>query len=1071
MHICGITASPRGLAHRITFSTRRTGKVILWEQSKRLIAGGLVVLTPAADSLRFKSVIVATVAARPLEYLKLNPPEIDLFFASPAEFEVDPSIEWLMIEDMGGLYEANRHTLLALQRMMREPFPLSDHILNVRTDVLPPKYIIEQPMVNMSSILSGTAGESFDNVNVLENWPEEVESELDESQLAALQRILTKRLAIIQGPPGTGKTHVSVQAVKVMLDSWKHGDPPIIVACQTNHAIDQFLRHVAAFEPDFVRLGGRSKDKDVVKKRTLYRLRLETSENPPAGGLYSKARKVLKDLEKQLPLLLAPLEHNRKPLDHRLLENLKILTEAQADSLDIGASRWVQSKKRNPTEARQPFAVWLGDKLIPVDPKQLNDEHGFDREEADLEQERLREEEAENAAQDDEEFDKLSGPYFPIADNFTCRSVPGVDHKAEYLLKQQDLWKIPESSRPAVYRYLQSEVKEHILPALRALSKKFSVEARKRRTGQFEMNEPVLKKQKIIGMTTTGLSKYRGLLSALKPRVVLIEEAAETLEAPVTVACMPSLQHLVLVGDHKQLRPHTHVNDHEDEPWHLNISLFERMVNNKVEFSILRKQRRMIPEIRRILHSIYGELIEDHPSVNDPALRPNVPGMGGVNSFWLTHSWIESRDDLMSCYNEDEAKMIAGFVEHLTYNAVQSEDITILTFYNGQRKKILQELRSRIVLRERKFTVVTVDSYQGEENTVVILSLTRSNNHGQMGFLSVDNRVCVALSRAQCGFYIFGNAMLLHHTERSYPKKPEKKTVIDSEGVAKKVRSGNVKRRTWTSVMDIMAAKEVKGLEKMKLAHPARFDQFFTVRCNNHGNAVRINEPDQWNDLNGGCNLQCQDRLACGHACPLLCHPMDHEIVNCGKCRGKAIESVDIEFATAVKAPSTGMSKPASRETSSSDSSSWHSFALAEEKQHCRRIEPYVPLSKQPGPSLVDFRATNDSANLSRIDTDIERLSIGPSSASTITPSQVTPIAKKPMYGYDGAADESDSSVSIPIGDGKRRQWKKTYPPVAPQSAHQAYENLFAELDDLNVSPISTQPKEDWSQKGSLLDS
>ncbi len=54
--------------------------------------------------------------------------------------------------------------------------------------------------------------------------------------------------------------------------------------------------------------------------------------------------------------------------------------------------------------------------------------------------------------------------------------------------------------------------------------------------------------------------------------------------------------------------------------------------------------------------------------------------------------------------------------------------------------------------------VVTVDSYQGEENTVILLSLVRSNSQGAIGFLEVENRVCVALSRAKNGFYLFGDA-------------------------------------------------------------------------------------------------------------------------------------------------------------------------------------------------------------------------------------------------------------------------------------------------------------------------
>ena len=65
--------------------------------------------------------IVATVAARPIEALMQDPPEIDLFIARVDEQEIDPAEEFVMVEDRGGLYEAQRHTLLALQKMMKEP--------------------------------------------------------------------------------------------------------------------------------------------------------------------------------------------------------------------------------------------------------------------------------------------------------------------------------------------------------------------------------------------------------------------------------------------------------------------------------------------------------------------------------------------------------------------------------------------------------------------------------------------------------------------------------------------------------------------------------------------------------------------------------------------------------------------------------------------------------------------------------------------------------------------------------------------------------------------------------------
>ena len=69
----------------------------------------------------FKSVCrVATVAARPLTSIQLNPPEIDLFWARPEDIEMDPQEEWVMVESRIGYFEAYRHTLRSLQKMAFE---------------------------------------------------------------------------------------------------------------------------------------------------------------------------------------------------------------------------------------------------------------------------------------------------------------------------------------------------------------------------------------------------------------------------------------------------------------------------------------------------------------------------------------------------------------------------------------------------------------------------------------------------------------------------------------------------------------------------------------------------------------------------------------------------------------------------------------------------------------------------------------------------------------------------------------------------------------------------------------
>lgn len=65
----------------------------------------------------------------------------------------------------------------------------------------------------------------------------------------------------------------------------------------------------------------------------------------------------------------------------------------------------------------------------------------------------------------------------------------------------------------------------------------------------------VLKHAKVIGMTTTGAAKYRQVLQELKPKLVIVEEAAEVLEAHIITTLSRECQHLILIGDHQQVQP------------------------------------------------------------------------------------------------------------------------------------------------------------------------------------------------------------------------------------------------------------------------------------------------------------------------------------------------------------------------------------------------------------------------------------------------------------------------------------------------------------------------------------
>ena len=371
----------------------------------------------------------------------------------------------------------------------------------------------------------------------------------------ALRRILSKRMAIVQGPPGTGKTHVSVIAIKLLLENMTSDDPPIILAAHTNHALDQLLRHVSAFEPEFIRLGGWTKDMETIKPRTLYEVKNAVKHSNPIGSLRQPALTKLKQLAKDMIQLLIPLTEGNEPLKATLFKKYGVISDAQYESLVQGAKEWIRAGAEDSVSG--DIAMWLGDERVEDKQRTMPEDFGIEFEEVDLEFEQLKEIEAENKLIDEEDHETLKGPRIVFNEPFTGHRSIGVNEQTALSeMEKRDLWQIPSEYRGPVYRYMQQRVKECIRQKLREFARQHAVASREARIGLWELDYNYLKQARIIGMTTTGLSKYRGLLQSIEPKVVLIEEAAETLESPIAVACFETIEHLILVGDHQQLRGH-----------------------------------------------------------------------------------------------------------------------------------------------------------------------------------------------------------------------------------------------------------------------------------------------------------------------------------------------------------------------------------------------------------------------------------------------------------------------------------------------------------------------------------
>ena len=227
------------------------------------------------------------------------------------------------------------------------------------------------------------------------------------------------------------------------------------------------------------------------------------------------------------------------------------------------------------------------------------------------------------------------------------------------------------------------------------------------------------RKADILGMTVTGAAKNRELLELVKPGLVMVEEAAEILEAHLVAALPTSAKQLVMIGDHKQLRPATANHDLLVRCPQFGESLFERLIRAGAPFSSLGVQHRMAPAIAECLMSVYPDLTS-HESVLH---RPPLPGVDR-NVLFLDHREPEDQDtggQRRSRSNTHEAHMAVRLAQHLVRLGIPRSDIVILSAYSGQ----LGLVRALLVREQLDMETDTVDNYQGEEKEVVILSLVR----------------------------------------------------------------------------------------------------------------------------------------------------------------------------------------------------------------------------------------------------------------------------------------------------------------------------------------------------------
>ena len=287
---------------------------------------------------------------------------------------------------------------------------------------------------------------------------------------------------------------------------------------------------------------------------------------------------------------------------------------------------------------------------------------------------------------------------------------------------------------------------------------------------EIRINAQLFGEARVIACTLVG-SAHR-LLERQKFGTLFIDEAAQALEAACWIP-LRKVSRVVLAGDHCQLPPT--VKSIAALKGGLGKTLMERIVENKPEVvTLLKMQYRMNEEIMRFSSSwFYGNQVESAPEVKYRSILDfDIP------MTWIDTSQFEIPEESNLTFKEQfvgesfgrinkaEAELTLLTLETY-FNKIGKQrilderlDVGIISPYRAQ----VQYLRRQIKKKEwakpyrQLISVNTVDGFQGQERDIILISLVRANDDGQIGFLRDLRRMNVAITRARMKLIILGDA-------------------------------------------------------------------------------------------------------------------------------------------------------------------------------------------------------------------------------------------------------------------------------------------------------------------------
>ena len=287
---------------------------------------------------------------------------------------------------------------------------------------------------------------------------------------------------------------------------------------------------------------------------------------------------------------------------------------------------------------------------------------------------------------------------------------------------------------------------------------------------EIRINGQLFDEARVIASTLTGAANR--LLEGQKYATLFIDEAAQALEAACWIP-IRRVSRVILAGDHCQLPPT--VKSIAALKGGLGQTLMERIVKNHPEaVTLLRIQYRMNDRIMQFSSDwFYDGLLESAPQIRHRGILDYDNPM-----VWIDTSQIEEEGKVykeqfvgesFGRVNKAEAdltlKTLQDYFLKIGRQRILEEriDVGVISPYRAQVQYLRRELRKKEFFKPYRhcISVNTVDGFQGQERDIILISLVRANEAGQIGFLRDLRRMNVAITRARMKLIILGDAPTL----------------------------------------------------------------------------------------------------------------------------------------------------------------------------------------------------------------------------------------------------------------------------------------------------------------------